>query len=76
MGCFLAPASQLAALVAGGATARPGLAFSTSWVCPCLALLLGPRYLYPEHPARPTDALPIHMPTSQDGATGPILSQT
>lgn len=72
MGCFLAPASQLAALVAGGATARPGLSFSKSWVCPRLALLLGPRYLYPEPLAGPADTLPIHMPTSQDRATGPI----
>lgn len=72
MGCFLAPASQLAALVAGGATARPGLSFSKSWVCPRLALLLGPRYLYPEPPLDPRTPSPFTCPLPRTEPRGPF----
>lgn len=72
MGCFLAPASQLAALVAGGATARPGLSFSTSRVCPCLALLPGPRYLYPEPRLDPQTPSAFTCPLPRTEPQGPF----
>ena len=72
MGCFLDPASQLAALVAGGATTRPGLSFSTSWVCPRLVLLPDPRYLDPEPRLDPQTPSPVTCPLPRTEPQGPF----